>query len=64
MTFPATISTTITPEKAQRILSDNGLQVTLDQAKGILEFLIIFAKSTQQHEDSLPLHPGINRRAS
>lgn len=65
MNLPATIQTTITPEKAQRILQDNGMQVSLEQAKSILEFLVIFAKASQQtNADSRPLHKSIHRRAS
>lgn len=57
MNFPATIQTKITPEKAQKILQDNGMQVNLDQAKSILEFLLILAQSTQ-HANSRSVHPG------
>lgn len=63
MQQPATISP-ITPKQAQKILAENGLQVTLEQATGILEFLTKLAESTQHHEDSIPLHSGIHRRAS
>ena len=63
MNYPASI-TTWSPEKAQKFLRENGMDVTIEQAKGILEFLVKLAKSTQQHENSLPLHPRQHRRAS
>lgn len=53
-----------TPEKAQKLLRDHGMEVTLDQAMGILQFLFKLAESTQGHEDSIPLRPGQHRRAS
>lgn len=61
----ATISS-ITPEKAQKILRDNGLQCTLQEAAGILEFLIKLAQTSICHdeENSIPLRPGEHRRAS
>jgi hypothetical protein len=34
----------ITPEKAVEILKENGVQVTVDQAKNILELLYFLAK--------------------
>jgi hypothetical protein len=56
---------TITPEKAQNILQENGLQVSLDQSKSILEFLVKLAQTSFcQDEDSMPLHSGEHRRAS
>jgi hypothetical protein len=36
----------ITPEKAVEILKKNGMQVTIEQAKQILEFLYKLAKIT------------------
>lgn len=61
----ATISS-ITPEKAQKILRDNGLQCTLQEAAGILEFLIKLAQTSICHdeENSIPIHQGKHRRAS
>ncbi|WP_199561018.1 hypothetical protein [Mucilaginibacter hurinus] len=34
----------ITPEMAVKILAENGMQVTVDQAKNILELLYFLAK--------------------
>lgn len=64
MNFPATIKTSITPQKAQQVLQEHGLQVTLEQSKEILEFLIKLAQSTQYAKDSRPIHQGKYRRAS
>lgn len=65
MISSATISS-ITPQKAHKILQDNGLQCTVDQAAGILEFLIKLAQTSICHdeENSIPIHPGEHRRAS
>jgi hypothetical protein len=65
MIFSAPIST-ITPEKAQRILRDNGMDCTLEEAAGILEFLVKLASTSICHdeEDSIPIHKGEHRRAS
>jgi pyruvoyl-dependent arginine decarboxylase (PvlArgDC) len=60
----ATISS-ITPEKAQKILRENGLQCSLQEAAGILEFLIKLAQTSICHEEnSIPIHQGKHRRAS
>ncbi len=53
----------ITPARAQKILADNGLNTTLEEAAGILQFLIKLATLTQ-HENSLSLYTGEHRRAS
>jgi hypothetical protein len=72
MITPGTIKE-ITPAQAQKILAENGLQVSLDQAAGMVEFLSNFARiilnSLQNqkpllNEDSLPVHKGEHRRAS
>jgi hypothetical protein len=65
MTLPANISS-ITPVQAQKILAENGLQVTLEQSAGILEFLVKLAQTSICHdeENSLPVHSGEYRRAS
>lgn len=63
MNFPASIQN-ITPAKAQKVLADNGMQVSLDQAKAILDFLYNLAQQTLlQNENSIPLYPGEHRRA-
>jgi hypothetical protein len=56
----------ITPEKAHKILRDNGLQCTLEDAAGILEFLIKLAQTSICHdeENSIPVYQGEHRRAS
>jgi hypothetical protein len=36
----------ITPEKAQQILAQHGLQTSLSQAKSVVEFLYTLAKLT------------------
>ena len=56
--------TIVTPEKACKILSDNGLQVTEKQAKKIVEFLTILAKTTFANEKCISLYQGEHRRAS
>lgn len=38
--------TTVSPEQAQKILSDEGLDVTLEQATAILDFLNKMAQIT------------------
>jgi len=53
----------ITPEKAQQILLDDGLKVTLDEAKLILDFLKILAKIVvkkhlETNENSGFIHKG------
>jgi hypothetical protein len=63
MNFPATIKN-ITPAKAQKILAEHGLQVSLDQSKNILDFLYNLAHQTLNNENSLSLHTGEYRRAS
>ena len=64
MLFPSNLQSTITPVQAQKILADNGLQVSLEVSEGILDFLVKLAQSTQQHEDSIPIREGKHRRAS
>lgn len=59
-----TISPTITPAKAQKVLADNGLPVSIEMAADILNFLTKLAESALQHEDSIPLHTSKHRRAS
>lgn len=63
MNFHAPIKTTFTPEKIQKLLADRGKHVTLEQAKGVLEYFIKLAQSTQ-HADSRSIHPRKHRRAS
>lgn len=74
MTNSATIQD-ITPATAQKLLAENGLQVSPEQAAGILEFLSKLAaialpillqnqKPLINEEDSLSLHTGEHRRAS
>jgi hypothetical protein len=39
-------SQNITPEKAQQVLAQHGLQTSLSQAKSVVEFLYTLAKLT------------------
>ncbi len=47
----------ISPERAQQILSDNGLQVSNAQAADILNFLTILATASHDNEKLLSIHP-------
>lgn len=61
MNFPANIQTSITPKKAQQVLADNGMRVSLEQAESILKILLIFAQSTPHAKNSRPLHKSKHR---
>jgi hypothetical protein len=64
MNFSPNIATSITPAKAQKLLAEHGMLVSLEQAAVILEFLLKLATSTQTHEVSHSIHPRQHRRAS
>lgn len=67
MQFPLPISSSITPAKAQKVLADNGMLVSLEEAEGILQFLLKLATLSQQvqpNEEGLSIHTREHRRAS
>jgi hypothetical protein len=45
----------ITPVQAQKILADNGMQVSIEQAEEILKFLTTLAEITLNNEELLAL---------
>lgn len=45
---PLPAATRITPEKAQKLLQQEGLQLNLQQAEAVVEFLYKLAESTQR----------------
>ena len=55
MADTATISA-MNPENAKEILQANGMQVSNEQAKKIVDFLTTLAKISLKHENSRPLH--------
>lgn len=59
MQLPAHIST-ITPDRALKILQENGLSVTLEEAAPLLDFLVKLAEHTLKNEDCLPIHPRVD----
>jgi hypothetical protein len=58
------LHTTITADKAQKILAENGMQVSLEQSAAILDILLKFAQATLDAKDSRPLYQSKYRRAS
>lgn len=58
MKISAFIQPKMTPEEAQKFLQDRGMQVSIDQAKIVIESLTIFAKSTPHAKVSRPIHKG------
>ncbi|WP_461789646.1 hypothetical protein [Pedobacter sp.] len=61
------VKKTITAEKAQKVLTEEGLEVSLEEAKLILEFLRILAKIVVKHylvnhEQSRSIREGEYRR--
>lgn len=58
------IRSTITPAAAQKELARHGMEVTLEEAKAMVEMLSILAVISLENENCLPLRPGINGRAS
>lgn len=55
------IQSSITPEKAKKILRDHGMNVTNEQAEIILKFFSSLVQSTQ-HANSRSLHKSKHRR--
>lgn len=47
---------TVTPEKAKKLLSENGLQVSDQQAAAIVKFLTTLATATITDEKLLPVY--------
>ena len=60
MNNPSSISS-ITKEKAQKILAENGMHVNDDQAGDILKLLSTLATSTLKNERKLSIHKGKHR---
>jgi hypothetical protein len=64
MSRSITIRSRVTALQAQKELAGKGMDVSLEQAAAMVELLSKFALITLENEDSLPIRPRVDRRAS